>query len=120
MSEESGRAISHSLEVDMGTSARQDPAFNFAVAGLAVASRWEMDDGEIYRVETVNRYETREHGQKTTQPRIIFENGSSWVGGQFIADVKSGALNPEDPAAFSLAAALNHPRFQDTEGDDGE
>jgi len=112
--------IPHRLEVDLATGARQDPAYDFAIAGLSVASQWEFEDGVKGRVEKVIRYEERMHGEKAIKPRIVFEIGRSWDASQFMADVRAGKLNPEGPTAFALAAELNHPRFQNGEVDDAE
>jgi hypothetical protein len=117
MSDKDGRATNHQLEVNIRRGDRQNPSWEFAVAGLALASKWELPNGNIRRVEEVNIQKSTEMGVTLRQPRVVFEYGPTWTAGQFIHKVKNRSLKPETPAAFSLSSLLRSPPAKDGDSD---
>ena len=110
----------HTIEIDVPRGPKHSSSNDWGVAGLALATEWAFQNGETQRAEKAIPKESRHPSGTVVKPRIVFDRGKSMDVEQFIGDVKEGVINPEGPAAHSLAKALNHPKFREDGESDAE
>jgi hypothetical protein len=83
----------------------------FALAGLALSTKWEFEDENTFTVVEINeRKDSTPNSLTVRKPELVFSNGKSYTGEQFYKAVCEGDIQPENPSAVSLAVELGHPQ----------